>query len=149
VFALDVLLVINAINTHGIIELTGSNVPTTFLVDVNGDSMLTPLDVLTVINFVNASNRGASGEGESTPSVYQPPALDDGEEPPVGFAELYLGDEATNSPVPIIEEEAGLLGLVVSVPQAVPEVKSQRNRLLTFDGPAVIDSAFASLTLNT
>jgi hypothetical protein len=164
VFALDVLLVINAINNHGIIGLAGSNVPTTFLVDVNGDTMLTPLDVLTVINFINSSSRALSGEGEPAPLVYQPPTPADGEEPPVGLEGLYLGDEALSESLQAngssilgsltarLEYESGLLGLVGSSSQAVPEIKFDRQRLLTFDRPpatdSAIDSALSSLYLN-
>jgi len=164
VFALDVLLVINAINNHGIIVLSGSNVPTTFLVDVNGDTMLTPLDVLTVINFINSSSRAPSGEGEPAPSVYQPPVPADGEETPEDLEGLYPGDEPlsesllangssiTGSLMAGREEEAWLLGLVGSSSQAVPEIKSERQGLLTFDRPpatdSAIDSALSSLYLH-
>lgn len=156
VFALDVLLVINAINTHGILALPGSSVPTTFSIDVNGDSMLTPLDVLTVINFINASNRGIEGEGQPVPSVYQAPSAADGEEPPEVFQGLYLGDDESSEAIlvgslssVIDDNEPGLLGLVGSSTQAILEIKSQRHGLLAFDSPALIDSAISSLNLNS
>jgi hypothetical protein len=34
------------------------------MVDVNGDQMLTPLDALLVINYLNSNGSGGQGEGE-------------------------------------------------------------------------------------
>jgi hypothetical protein len=61
----DVLLVINFINTYGLIELarpTEPQGPNSF-VDVDGDDWATANDVLLVINAIN-SRSAAGGEGE-------------------------------------------------------------------------------------
>jgi hypothetical protein len=64
---LDVLVIINLLNSRGAsidVDVLSGSPP---YVDVNGNNMVDPLDVLQVINFIN-SGGGASGEGEG-PSV--------------------------------------------------------------------------------
>ncbi|MFO1065648.1 MAG: dockerin type I domain-containing protein [Pirellulales bacterium] len=60
---LDVLLIINTINSKGKGQLSSLGVSATPYIDTNGDAGLSPLDVLLVINSLNA--RTGSGEGES------------------------------------------------------------------------------------
>lgn len=57
---LDVLLIVNDINSNGARDLAGSGLPTPPYLDVSGDNFVTPLDVLLVVNFLNSR----SGEGE-------------------------------------------------------------------------------------
>jgi uncharacterized repeat protein (TIGR01451 family) len=67
--AIDVLLIINELNSHTVIDAQGQIIlsddprfsPPPFL-DVNGDGIVTPGDVLQVINKINAL--AAQGEGE-------------------------------------------------------------------------------------
>jgi hypothetical protein len=71
VTALDVLVIINYLNTQGSGSLPfsppdSSGTPKFF--DVNGDGQCTPLDTLQVINFLNAAASTISGEGESLPA---------------------------------------------------------------------------------
>lgn len=66
---IDVLIIINALNTGAGGQLTNGGLEGSgeqgkkYYVDVNADGYLDPLDVLVVINFLN-SNTGMSGEGE-------------------------------------------------------------------------------------
>ncbi len=63
---LDVLTIINYVNTHGAGELPTPGSPTDvehLYIDVNGDNKCTPLDVLELINFINIGP--ADGEGEA------------------------------------------------------------------------------------
>ena len=69
VAALDVLILVNAINLQGSGPLfapaPGSGTPPPFL-DVTGDDWLTPADVLSVINYINVTpSAGVVAEGES------------------------------------------------------------------------------------
>jgi hypothetical protein len=66
VSALDALLIINDINTHGARDLRGTNTPYPPYIDVTGDNFVSALDVLQVVNYVN-SRGGGSGEGEFAP----------------------------------------------------------------------------------
>jgi len=76
VSALDVLIIINLINSKG----SGWNGSTSGLpgppdyVDVDGDKFVTPLDVLDLINFINAggtrSSSGGEGEGSSDDNAF-------------------------------------------------------------------------------
>lgn len=65
---LDVLLLVNAINSGGggVLptpgEGTGEPPPTS--PDVNGDGSLTPIDVLLIVNELNGQRSGEGGEGE-------------------------------------------------------------------------------------
>lgn len=59
---LDVLVVINELNSRGGRQLNSSDLAMSFKLDVTGDGFLSPLDVLVVINYLNS--RGV-GEGES------------------------------------------------------------------------------------
>jgi uncharacterized secreted protein with C-terminal beta-propeller domain len=71
--ALDALLGINAINTHGVLRLEQPDpepavaaVAEMHYYDVNGDGYLTPEDMLHVINRLNAANEHLAG-GDSVP----------------------------------------------------------------------------------
>ncbi len=67
---LDVLEIINDVNTQGIRELLQDDeesVPPAFL-DVDDDGTVSPLDVLMVINRIN-SDRNGEGEGEAMAAV--------------------------------------------------------------------------------
>jgi hypothetical protein len=61
----DVLLIINYINTHGSgpLPAPGPNSPPPYL-DVNADDEVAPVDVLLVINWINSQTAGGSGEAE-------------------------------------------------------------------------------------
>ncbi|MCY2986488.1 MAG: dockerin type I domain-containing protein, partial [Planctomycetota bacterium] len=62
---LDVLLIINYINTYGSGPISASVGQPRF-VDVSGDDLVTALDVLMVINYINLGSSAASGgEGKS------------------------------------------------------------------------------------
>ena len=60
---LDVLVLVNKLNTTGSIRLD-SRPPDSYFLDVDGDGFLTPLDPLIVINWVNST--AGLAEGEST-----------------------------------------------------------------------------------
>ena len=69
---LDALTLINEFNSTGVRFLSGS--PTrvggvTHYVDVNGDGILSPRDVLGVIDDLNAAPLGPAAEGESAATV--------------------------------------------------------------------------------
>ena len=68
VHPLDVLLVVNKINSEGNVQLaapTGSELPT-ILYDCSGDNLISPLDVVQIVNFLNAeSDAGAGGEAST------------------------------------------------------------------------------------
>jgi hypothetical protein len=60
---LDVLTIINLINSIGA-SIPFDQLPeSTPFVNVNGDNQIDPLDVLVLINFINAGNSGGEGEG--------------------------------------------------------------------------------------
>lgn len=69
VSAMDVLNVINALNTTGAGSLSGGEGedPKVF-VDVNADGTLSAMDALLVINYLNSRSAG-SGEGEAAPVI--------------------------------------------------------------------------------
>ncbi|MEZ6134077.1 MAG: dockerin type I domain-containing protein [Pirellulaceae bacterium] len=60
----DVLLVVNYINTHGARSLAKYPVGTAPQIDCNGDGFLSPLDALLVVNALNESAR-AEGENQA------------------------------------------------------------------------------------
>jgi hypothetical protein len=63
------LILINDINLNGDRVLPNSATRPPFL-DVDGDGSLSPLDVLAVVNFINAQgNSGGEGEGEGMESL--------------------------------------------------------------------------------
>lgn len=59
---LDVLGLINDLNTNGSRRLTLPNLKPQVFLDPDGDSIISPLDVLVIINYLN---RAAGGEGEN------------------------------------------------------------------------------------
>ena len=61
---LDVLVLINDINTKSSRSLEGSPGGVAPFLDVNNDRFVSPLDVLVVINYLN---RSGSAEGEAAP----------------------------------------------------------------------------------
>jgi hypothetical protein len=62
---LDVLILVNELNTNGVHEIGVSSLEAPFL-DVNGDNMISALDVLETINYINSTlGGGAAGEGEA------------------------------------------------------------------------------------
>ena len=64
---IDVLVIINLLNTKGpSVPVDGLPGPPDY-VDVNGDNRVDPLDALAVINYINSG--GAGGEGEGTTSM--------------------------------------------------------------------------------
>ncbi len=73
VSALDILLIINLLNTHGSHRPnnpeSGSGESTGIWPDVDGDGLITPMDVLRVINLINHRRAGGEGEGEGSPVV--------------------------------------------------------------------------------
>ena len=69
---LDVLIVINELNSNGSRQLNSSDLAMSFKLDVTGDGILSPLDVLVVINYLNS--RGV-GEGESDIALDGVPSL--------------------------------------------------------------------------
>ena len=151
VLPIDALLIINALNLNGIIDLRGSSILTTTMIDVNGDHILSPLDALIVINLLNL--RSIAGDGESALSgPPQSSAPADGEKPPIGYESLYLGEDVEPIGPSTVEGEAspvahgwsGLAELSANVP---PIDANRRNpldeRLLSFDS-LTIDSAISS-----
>lgn len=62
----DVLVVINEINREGIRQLQPTDATPLPFFDVDGDRVIAPVDVLIVINFLNAQIAGGQGEGESS-----------------------------------------------------------------------------------
>jgi len=60
----DVLVIINEINRNGIRELKQTDTTPPPFIDVDGDRIVAPTDVLIVINLVNAQSSGGQGEGE-------------------------------------------------------------------------------------
>jgi hypothetical protein len=70
---IDVLILVNLLNSRGSsIPVAGLPGPPDY-VDVNGDNFVTPLDVLAVIDKINSSS--GSGEGEQIIGVNNAPAL--------------------------------------------------------------------------
>jgi hypothetical protein len=64
---LDVLVLVNLLNSTGVsLPVDGLPGPPPY-VDVNGDASVDPLDVLDVINFINSRTVQGSGEGEAYP----------------------------------------------------------------------------------
>ncbi len=66
---LDALIVINDLNTHGVIHFDAR--PDTYtgpLCDVSGDGMMTTLDALLVLNQLNRSSIGASAPAVALPN---------------------------------------------------------------------------------
>ena len=68
---IDVLILVNSMNTGGSGLLTSGNSSGSgeggsgrYFVDVNGDNYLSPLDALMVINELNTRQSGGNGEGE-------------------------------------------------------------------------------------
>jgi hypothetical protein len=61
---LDILTIVNDLNTHGVRSLptSGSILAFQGLLDTNGDNMVTALDILLVVNHLN---RSGAGEGEA------------------------------------------------------------------------------------
>jgi hypothetical protein len=77
----DIITVINSLNVGGSRSLkTPSTLSVQGMVDVNMDSMLSPLDALMVINYINSRQRthfiASGGEGEATPSAASGTATD-------------------------------------------------------------------------
>jgi len=64
---IDVLILINEINLHQSRPLDDPGLTSPPYYDVNGDWVLSPLDILQVINFINRRGSG-NGEGETRPS---------------------------------------------------------------------------------
>jgi len=157
VFPVDALLVINELNRSGVINLVGSSIPTTSKIDVNGDHLLSPLDALLIINYLNQLPQGFQGEGEFPgPVPIQPPAPGDGEEPPVGYETLYLGDDNESIGIAALGEippnenppESALLVLVGSssaTPPVEPNRRSPFDEDLLAPDVLTIDLAFGSL----
>jgi hypothetical protein len=71
---IDVLIVVNLLNSRGpSVPVEGLPGPPDY-VDVNGDNFVTPLDALAVIDYINSQSGGSSGgegEGEGFSSVQQ------------------------------------------------------------------------------
>ncbi|MEQ1825670.1 MAG: dockerin type I domain-containing protein [Pirellula sp.] len=66
---IDVLILINEINLNGSRALDNSGLSSPPYYDVNGDRVLSPLDILQVINLINRrANSGNSGNGEGESS---------------------------------------------------------------------------------
>jgi hypothetical protein len=70
---LDVLIIINYINSHPSLELPAPPAAPPPYYDVNDDGNVTALDVLLVINYINAHPQG-SPEGETSRSALSPAA---------------------------------------------------------------------------
>jgi len=71
---IDVLILVNLLNSRGSsIPVAGLPGPPDY-VDVNGDNFVTPLDVLAVVDRINASS--GSGEGEQVVGISSAPAFD-------------------------------------------------------------------------
>lgn len=71
---IDVLILVNLLNSRGSsIPVAGLPGPPDY-VDVNGDNFVTPLDVLAVVDRINSSS--GSGEGEQMVGISAAPAFD-------------------------------------------------------------------------
>jgi hypothetical protein len=71
---IDVLILVNLLNSRGSsIPVAGLPGPPDY-VDVNGDNFVTPLDVLAVVDKINSSS--GSGEGEQIVGINASPAVD-------------------------------------------------------------------------
>ncbi len=68
VSAMDVLTVINMLNSSGPGSLAGEGEDPKIFVDVNADGSLTAMDALLIINYLNGLS-GLSGEGEAAPVI--------------------------------------------------------------------------------
>ncbi|MFN9912220.1 MAG: hypothetical protein ACK53L_06530, partial [Pirellulaceae bacterium] len=62
---LDVLTIINLLNSVGPSIPTNQLPESTPFVNVNGDNSVDPLDVLALINFINSRTSGGEGEGST------------------------------------------------------------------------------------
>jgi hypothetical protein len=75
--ALDVLLVINALNERGPRELgiptAQNNVSPVFFYDASGDGWITPEDALRIINAANLSEQPSDAEGEFSAASFELP----------------------------------------------------------------------------
>ncbi|GAB5403864.1 MAG: hypothetical protein Aurels2KO_20950 [Aureliella sp.] len=60
---IDVLRVVNDLNTNGSRELAPPAAPAELFIDVNGDGSVSPIDVLQIVNFLNSLPAGGEGEG--------------------------------------------------------------------------------------
>ena len=72
---LDVLTLINDINTNSSRPLTDDPQGVAPYLDANGDRFLSPLDVLMIINYIN---RSGGGEGEAAPMLEQQESVPSG-----------------------------------------------------------------------
>ena len=81
---LDVLMLINDINTNSSRSLEGSPQGVAPFLDVNADRSVSPLDVLMVINYINRMGGGEQGSGEGEVA----PMFQDQEQTPSGPSRL-------------------------------------------------------------
>jgi hypothetical protein len=70
--AIDALIVVNELNTHGTRNLhgfdlaSGGELPPSFYVDVNGDGQVTAFDALRIINWLNGKSNGLSAPEDTS-----------------------------------------------------------------------------------
>ncbi|MCY2993353.1 MAG: dockerin type I domain-containing protein, partial [Planctomycetota bacterium] len=114
---LDVLIVINYINSHPVstsLPAAPTSPPPYYdVADGTGDQQVTPLDVLTVIIYINSHPSG-SAEGEAAESVGRPalatgwpaPRADEGVVPAGYGTRLTARTSAVSTPSPYSPEEA-------------------------------------------
>lgn len=76
--AIDALIVVNELNTHGTRNLhafelaSGGELPPAFYVDVNGDGQVTAFDALRVINWLNGKSNGQSAPEDTSGGEFVP-----------------------------------------------------------------------------
>ncbi len=117
---LDVLQVVNAINRYGIGPLETSTVPLDRIVDANLDLVLSSLDVLAIVNRINAERRrSGGGEGEisgsslSAKTIIQSPV-----QTPSVLSQLAFSQLSPNASPPEASIESGFGGNLIAEGEA-------------------------------
>ena len=104
---IDVLQIVNDLNTrrysnsNGQLPIPPPSGPYPYL-DVTGDNFATPIDALTVINFLNANGEG---EGESASSGNANRITD--RSPPTGTP-IHIATKSTSVPMPAEGDESAV-----------------------------------------
>lgn len=88
---LDVLVIVNHLNTHGAGELPAAILSPPVYLDIDGNGAATPLDALILINHFNSRPSGV-GEGEAMPTISNQLLSSAGQpvwDPPVGTVRVW------------------------------------------------------------
>lgn len=103
--AIDVLLIVNLLNSNTAAALTGSGIPASPYIDVSNDAFLTAIDALLVVNAINGSGAG-EGETNRSSSLLRTGANGSGE----GEACLPYVAETTTAELPTGSPEVEFVG---------------------------------------